>query len=318
MTQLTSLTLEAVNLTKRYGTFTALDNLNLRLEGAKCVGFLGPNGAGKTTTLKIFTDLIHHTSGRALINGVDVHTNKKKALASVAALVETPEIYPALTPKEALMMVAEQRGVPKGIRNKKIEVAIHEVRMDDWADKRIGKFSKGMKQRINIASTLLNDPEIIILDEPTTGLDPRGMAEVRDIVKNLKKERRLIFMSSHLLPEVTEICDEVAMIDRGKLLVYDTIQDITQRISGGEGVAEIGFINAIGDDGIMSAVQSIQGVTSVEKLDIRNIRIKFTGDKEAQARIFSELGALKIGAISLRASSSALEDVYLNLIKETL
>lgn len=313
-----SLTLEAVSLTKRYGSFTALDGLNLKLEGAKCVGFLGPNGAGKTTTLKIFTDLIHRTSGKALINGIDVHANKKKALSSVATLVETPEIYPSLTPKEALMMVAEQRGVPREIRTKKIEEAIHEVRMDDWINKRVGKFSKGMKQRIAIASTLVNDPEIILLDEPTTGLDPRGMAEVRDIVKNLKKEKRLIFMSSHLLPEVTDVCDEVAMIDHGKLLVYDTIQDVTGKISGGEGVAEIGFAGSIGDDGIIRSVQNIHGITSVEKMDVRNLRVRFTGGQDAQAKIFSELGSLGIGAISLRASSSALEDVYLNLIKETL
>ena len=315
---MTTPTIEAINLTKVYGSFTALSNLNLKIEGAKCVGFLGPNGAGKTTTLKIFTDLIRRSGGQALINGVDVHENKKKALAAVATLVETPEIYPSLTPKEALMMIAEQRGVPADIRKKKIEEALHEVRMEEWADKRVGKFSKGMKQRIDVASTLLNDPEIILLDEPTTGLDPRGMSEVRDIVKNLKKRKRLIFMSSHLLPEVMDVCDEVAMIDHGKLLVYDTIQNITGKISGGEGVVEIGFVGSIGDDGIVKAVESVQGITSVEKLDVRNLHVKFTGGPDAQARIFSELGSLKIGVNSLRASSSALEDVYLDLIKETL
>lgn len=311
-------TIEAVELTKSYGSFTALSKLNLKLEGAKCVGFLGPNGAGKTTTLKIFTDLIRKSSGEALINGIDVHTNKKKALASTASLIETPEIYPSLTPREALTMIAEMRGVPHEIRKKKVEESIHEVRMEEWMDKRVGKFSKGMKQRIAIASTLLNDPEIIILDEPTTGLDPRGMSEVRDIVKGLKSKERLIFMSSHLLPEVMDVCDEVAMIDHGKLLVYDTIQGVTGQISGGEGVVEIGFTNSIGDNGIMKAVEHIPGVTSVEKMDVRNLRARFNGGPEVQARIFSELGAMKIGVLSLRASSSALEDAYLNLIKETL
>src|SRR3989442_11717278 len=130
--------IEAESLSKHYGSFTALSKLDLKIEGSKCVGFLGPNGAGKTTTLKIFTDLINATQGEALINGVNVHKNKKAALASCSALIETPEIYPSLTPKEALMMIAETRGVPREERNKKIEDAISEVRMEEWANKRVG------------------------------------------------------------------------------------------------------------------------------------------------------------------------------------
>jgi ABC-2 type transport system ATP-binding protein len=309
-------TLEAINLTKKYSSFKALDNLNLKIEGAKCVGFLGPNGAGKTTTLKLFTDLIHPSSGQALIDGFDVHTNKKRALASVAALIETPEIYPSLTPREALRMIAEQRGVPTSIREKKIVEALHEVHMEEWSDKRVGKFSKGMKQRISIASTLLNDPEIILLDEPTSGLDPRGMNEVREIVKNLKKRKRLIFMSSHLLPEVMEVCDEVALIDHGKLLTYDTISNLTAKNLGGS-VVEIGFVNSIGNNHVIKTIESVQGIISVDRIDDRNVRLTITGGADVQARIFSDLGALKIGINSFKASTTALEDVYLSLVKET-
>jgi ABC-2 type transport system ATP-binding protein len=310
--------IEAIKLTKEYDSFTALDNLNLRIEGPKCVGFLGPNGAGKTTTLKIFTDLIHRTSGRALINGIDVHTDKKKALAAVAALVETPEIYPSLTPREALMIIAKHRGVPSEIMNKKIEEALHEVHMEDWENKKVGNFSKGMKQRINIASTVLNDPELIILDEPTSGLDPRGMSEVREMVKNLKKRKRLIFMSSHLLSEVMDVCDEAALIDHGKLLVYDSIQNLTSRFSGGGSVLEVGFASARINNEVLETIRKMHGVTSVETLDDRNLRLKFDGNAETQAEIFSHLGALKIGINSFKTSSSALEDVYLNLIKVTV
>lgn len=310
--------IEAVKLTKEYDSFTALDNLNLRIEGAKCVGFLGPNGAGKTTTLKIFTDLIHRSSGKALINGIDVHSEKKRALATVAALVETPEIYPSLTPRDALMVIAKHRGVPSEIRNKKIEEAIHEVHMEDWSNSKVGKFSKGMKQRINIASVLLSDPEIILLDEPTSGLDPRGMSEVREMVKDLKKRKRLIFMSSHLLSEVMDVCDDAALIDHGKLLVYDTIQNLTGRFSGGGSVLEVGFASPCTDDEVVGKIQKIPGVASVEILDDRNLRLRFSGDAETQADLLSELGALRIGVNSLKASSSALEDVYLNLIKENV
>jgi ABC-2 type transport system ATP-binding protein len=310
--------IEAINLTKQYDSFTALDNLNLRIEGAKCVGFLGPNGAGKTTTLKIFTDLIHRSSGKALINGADVHSDKKKALAAVAALVETPEIYPSLTPREALMIIAKHRGVPLEIRNKKIEDALHEVHMDDWEDKKVGRFSRGMKQRVNIASTLLSDPEILLLDEPTSGLDPRGMSEVREMVKNLKKRKRLVFMSSHLLSEVMDVCDEAALIDHGKLLVYDTIQNLTSRFSGGGSALEVGFASPRIDNEVIEAIRKIRGVASVEMVDDRNLRLRFVGSAETQAEILSELVALGLGVNSFKASSSALEDVYLNLIKENV
>jgi len=161
--------IETSNLSKNYGSFVAVSNLNLKIEGAKCVGFLGPNGAGKTTALKMFTDLIRPSSGEALINGVNVHKQKKKALESVGTLIEMPEIYPALTPREALTMIAEIRGVPKAERKRRVEDAVSEVRMDEWIDKRVGKFSKGMKQRICVASAILSDPSVVLLDEPTTG-----------------------------------------------------------------------------------------------------------------------------------------------------
>ena len=309
--------LEAVNLSKNYGSFPALSNLSLKLEGAKCVGFLGPNGAGKTTTLKVFTDLIRPTSGEALINGVNVQKEKKKALQSVAALIETPEIYASLTPREALGMIAEIRGVPKAEQSKRIEESIHEVNMDEWIDKRLGKFSKGMKQRIDIASTLISDPTILLLDEPTNGLDPRGMSEVRDIIKSLKGKNRLIFMSSHILSEVSEVCDEVAMIDHGKLLVYDTIANVTAKFSGGENIVEVG-LNRPADASLVANISKIRGVTAVERKNEAEIQIRFTGGVNAQESILIDLVGMNIGVISYKQAASALEDVYLTLIKDTV
>ena len=317
---MSSPSIEAVNLSKRYGSFSALSNLNLKIEGSKCVGFLGPNGAGKTTTLKLFTDMIRASEGKALINGIPVHENKKKALASVGSLIESPEIYPALTPREALSMVAEIRGMPRSERKKKIEEVVSEVKMEEWLDKKVGKFSKGMKQRINISAALLSEPEILLLDEPSTGLDPRGMSEVREIVKSLKHKNRLIFMSSHLLNEVSEICDEVAMIDHGKLLVYDKLNNVVSRFSGdgGEIIIDVGLSRAIDDLILSRNISSMAGVVSAEKLDMKSLRIKFSGSLENQEKLLSDLVALKIGLVSFHPSSSALEDTYLNLIKETL
>jgi ABC-2 type transport system ATP-binding protein len=315
---LTNPSLEAVNLSKVYGSFTALSNLNLKIEGAKCVGFLGPNGAGKTTTLKIFTDLIRASSGEALINGTNVHTHKKAALATVATVIETPEIYPSLTPREALAMIADLRGVPHAERKKRIEEVTAEVGMSEWLDKRVGKFSKGMKQRICIASALLSDPAIVLLDEPTTGLDPRGMSEVRDIVKSLKKKDRLIFMSSHILSEVEDVCDEVAMIDHGKLLVYDTLNNVTAKFSGGANIIEVGLLRPIDSATVQNNIARIPGVVSAEKKDDTNLLIKSAEGLEVQENILSGLVGLNIGVISYRSASSALEESYLNLIKDTL
>jgi len=295
-----------------------VSDLNLRIEGSKCVGFLGPNGAGKTTTLKMFTDLIRPSSGEALINGVNVHTDKKKALASVGALIETPEIYPSLTPREALMMIAEIRGVPNAERSKRIEEAVSEVRMEEWMDKRVGKFSKGMKQRICIASALLSDPTILLLDEPTNGLDPRGMSEVRDIVKSLKRKERLIFMSSHILSEVSEVCDEVAMIDHGKLIVYDTISNVSAKVSGGENIVEVGLQRAIDSELVTKKIATLANVVTAEMKDDKTLRINFSGGLDVQERVLSDLVRMNIGVISYRPASSELEDAYLKLITSTL
>jgi len=306
--------LEAVKMTKKFGSFTAVNDLNLKIEGTKCVGFLGPNGAGKTTTMKMFTGLIRATSGNALINGVDVEHDKKAALASCATLIETPEMYPSLTPKEALTMLCEIRGVPKAERNKRIDDALAQVKMQEWEKKKVGSFSKGMKQRVNVASTLLSDPEVIILDEPSTGLDPRGMSEVREIVRSLGN--RLVFMSSHLLAEVQEVCQEVALIDHGKLLVYDTIENVTSRFAGSMGVVQIGFARAL-DLQVGTAISKIEGVTSFSRLNDKRVMVKFDPKVLTQEKLFETIANMKAGAQSLEASAG-LEDAYLSLVKETL
>ncbi len=310
--------IEAINLTKEYGSFCALSDLNLKIEGTKCVGFLGPNGAGKTTALKMFTDLIKPTKGQALINGVNVHTHKKEALECVGTLIETPEIYSSLTPREALTMIAEIRGIPHVERKKRVEDVTAELRMEEWIDKRIGKFSKGMKQRICIASALLSDPQVILLDEPTTGLDPRGMSEVRDIIKGLKGKNRLIFMSSHILSEVSDVCDEVAMINHGKLIVYDTLPHVTAKFSGGNNVVEIGLARPVDPQIVSQTIAVLPDVVNAEKIDDKDLKISFKGGLAVQERLLNDIVKLNIGVVSYKAASSELEDVYLKLITATL
>jgi ABC-2 type transport system ATP-binding protein len=266
----------------------------------------------------MFTDLIRPSKGEAMINGVNVHTQKKKALASVGTLIETPEIYPSLTPREALTMIAEIRGVPREERKKQVEEVVAEVRMEEWIDKRVGKFSKGMKQRICIASSLLNDPTIVLLDEPTTGLDPRGMSEVRDIIKSLKGKNRLIFMSSHILSEVSDVCDEVAMINHGKLIVYDTLPNVTAKFSGGNNVVEVGLGRPVDSKIVAKAIAAFPNVVNAVKIDDRRLQISFNGGLEEQERLLTDIVKLNIGVVSYKAASSELEEVYLKLIIATL
>jgi ABC-2 type transport system ATP-binding protein len=305
---------QTVGLTKRFGNFTALDTLDLKLEGAKCVGFLGPNGAGKTTTLKMLTDMIFPTAGECFINGISVQRERRIALADAGTLIESPEIYPSLTPRQALEMISDLRGAPKQDRDARIREVLEEVKMSDWADKRVGRFSKGMKQRINVAAAILHDPDVVILDEPATGLDPRGMAEVRDIVRGLKKRNRLVFMSSHILQEVTDVCDEVALIDRGKLLFYDTLANVTSRFSDGHPTVEVGLSRPLAGDGALQDVAALSGVSSCVLLEPRRLRLKFAGGPDAQERLLAELVALKIGVISLSEPAGQLEDIYLKQI----
>jgi len=215
-------------------------------------------------------------------------------------------------------MIAEIRGVPKAERKRRVEEAVSEVRMGEWIDKRVGKFSKGMKQRICVASAILSDPSIVLLDEPTTGLDPRGMSEVRDIIKSLKNKKRLIFMSSHLLSEVSDVCDEVAIIDHGKLIVYDTLSNVTAKVSGGENVVEIGLRNTVDVELVNKIAAKLPYIVKAKKSDVTAFRIEFSGGLDIQERILADLVKMKIGIVSYKPSSSALEGAYLSLVKSTL
>jgi ABC-2 type transport system ATP-binding protein len=307
-------TIEVRDLTKTFGKFTALNSLNLKLEGAKCVGFLGPNGAGKTTALKMLTDMIFPTKGECFLDGVSVQKDRKRALEVCGVLIESPEIYPSLTPYQALQMVADMRDLSEAEQRIRIPAALDEVKMGEWAHKKVGKFSKGMKQRINIASTLVHDPEILLLDEPATGLDPRGMAEVRDIVRGLKKRNRLIFMSSHILPEVTDVCDEVALIDKGHLLFYDTLANVTSRFSRAQATVDASFGRPVSDAELSAKVEPLPTIARVERLDPRRLRLYLKGGLTEESQTLKALALLDLDLVAFQESKSALEEVYLDQI----
>jgi len=306
--------IEIISLTKTFGPIRAVDNLTLNVPRGITVGFLGPNGAGKTTTIKILTNLISATSGKALLNGVDVTTDPKRALANVGAVVETPEFYPYLNPLETLSYLGRLRGMSSG----KIAVRSHEVlgdvKLDEWKTTRVGKFSKGMKQRLAIGQALLSEPEILILDEPTSGLDPRGMVEVREIIRGLKKKRLTIFMSSHLLGEVQETCDRAALIDKGKLLVYDSIQNLKNLTK----VTKIEVVTvADASDSLLGSVRSIKNVRSVDRINARTFIITFEGSESERADLLRAVQATGASVSGFASVGLPLEMMYMDLIKES-
>jgi ABC-2 type transport system ATP-binding protein len=215
-------------LTRYYNGFLALDNLSLRVKWNEDVALLGPNGAGKTTALKILCGLIRPSKGTAYLAGINVMEERERAISQVGAILETPEFYPFLTPNETLRYLGRLRGMSERELDDRIMEVLKLIRLEDWVNVKIEKFSRGMKQRLALAQALLHDPPILILDEPSLGLDPRGMVEIRNILKEARK-KKTVFFASHLLTEVEQICKKVAIIDRGKLRAYDDIARLKKK-----------------------------------------------------------------------------------------
>ena len=216
------------NLSKYYGKFLAVNSLSLRVPENENVGLLGPNGAGKSTTLKILCGLLRASSGTVYIDGISVAERPEQALSRMGAIVETPEFYSFLTPEETLSYLGRLRGMRGNEMKQRIKEVIQLVRLDEWSAVRIEKFSRGMKQRLALAQTLLHDPPVLILDEPALGLDPRGVVEFRELIEELGKNKT-VFFASHQLVEVAQICNQVAIIDHGKLLAYDSIAELENK-----------------------------------------------------------------------------------------
>ncbi len=306
--------IELDKLTKNFGPIKAVDNLTLSVDDGLTVGFLGPNGAGKTTSIKILTDLLSATSGRVLLQGINVLTDPKRALKNVGAVVETPEFYPYLTPIETLAYLGRIRGMHSKDIAERTDVVLKEVKLDQWTNTRIGKFSKGMKQRLAIAQALLHEPDILILDEPTSGLDPRGMVEVREIIKELKRERYTIFMSSHLLGEVQEVCDKAALIDHGKLLVYDSLD----RLSKLSKITRL-EIMALGEikDSVLSDLRGLPRVREVVRATPSAFVVTIEDGAEERAALLERVMKMGVRVTGFTTVGLPLESLYMDLVKES-
>jgi ABC-2 type transport system ATP-binding protein len=300
------------NLIKTYkGGFKAVDSLSLQVSRRSFVGFLGPNGAGKTTTIKIMTNMLTASGGHVYINGTDATSDPKRALADVGAVVETPEFYPFLTPVETLEYLGKLRGMRQEDIRKRTKDVLELVKMEENKDKRIGQFSKGMKQRIAIAQAVLHEPSIVILDEPTSGLDPRGMYEVREVLNDLKKADYTIFMSSHLLNEVQEVCTDIALIDRGQLRRVGKVSDLIKEARAKK--MEVKVSREL-DQSLFPRIASMNGVKNFQLQNSMNFSVDIEGGDAEQAQLLLDLQSLGLRIVSFKESGVALESLYMSLI----
>lgn len=306
--------IEIQGLTKYFGTIKAVDDLTLSVPEGTTVGFLGPNGAGKTTTIKILTNLISATRGKAYLHGVDVIKHPKEALGHVGAVVETPEFYPFLTPAETLAYLGRIRGMHSSEIKSRTNELLQLVKLDQWRSTRIGKFSKGMKQRLAIAQAILHEPDILILDEPTSGLDPRGMVEVRELIRTLKKEHYTIFMSSHLLGEVQEVCDSAALIDKGKLLVYDSIDNLKGLTKVSK--IEVSVLDAASDR-LLEAVRGLRNVRAVDRVSENIFVVTLEGLLNERAELLTHIQRAGARVSGFSPVGLPLEMMYMDLVKES-
>ncbi len=310
---MSSAQIEIVNLRKEYKDFVAVNDLTLSVKKNSFTGLLGPNGAGKSTTLKILTHLINATSGNAYINGIDVTSNPKDALEGIGTVVETPEFYSYLTPTQTFQYIGSIFGMRKETISAETSEILADMSMSEWADKKIGTFSKGMKQRIALGLALLNEPTAIILDEPTSGLDPRGMAEMRKILKDIRAKKDLtILTSSHMLHEVSDMCDRIAMINHGTLVKEGDLNELL-----GSNNARMITVKTVGgfDDVMISKLSALSNVSNVMTSG-NVIKLSFKGDDEDQYQLLSEMSSLGMKVFSFN-EEDALETIYLNMIKES-
>jgi len=308
--------IEVQHLTKRYGRVTAVDDVSFKVERGEILGFLGPNGAGKTTTMRVLTGYMPATAGRALVAGFDVFDQPLEAKRRTGYLPETPPLYPEMTVREYLTFVSQIKGVPAGERKGRVDGAMERTRVTDMAERHCGKLSKGYRQRVGLAQALLHNPDVLILDEPTAGLDPKQIIETRELIKALAGDHTII-LSTHILPEVSQTCQRVVIINRGKVVAADTPANLTRRLSGEETLFV--QVDAAGE-AAQPLLEGIPGVTRVTLGEQHDSVASYEVESEAGRDIRRELARAVVeagwGLLELWPLSLSLEDVFLQLTTE--
>jgi ABC-2 type transport system ATP-binding protein len=301
------------NLTKRYAAKTAIDGVSFQVEKGEILGFLGPNGAGKTTTMRMITGYMPVSGGTIKVDGYDVADQPLEVRRRIGYLPENPPLYMDMKVLGYLQFVAKLKGVTSSALSDEVHRVMETVNITDVKDRVIAKLSKGYKQRVGIAQALLNDPPVLILDEPTIGLDPKQIHEVRDLVKGLAGNHTVV-LSTHILPEVEQTCHRVIIIDHGKIVAVDTPQNLRAQI---QGTARI-FVEVDGPaPDVLSAVKALPGVAGVQLASENGMRNRFQIDSVSGQDIRVELARTVVnkgwGLLELHSESMSLEDIFIKL-----
>ena len=309
--------IEINHLVKKYGSHVAVDDLSLTVEPGKIYGFLGPNGAGKSTTMNIITGYLAATSGEVKINGFDVLKQPEEAKKCVGYLPELPPLYMDMTVKEYLDFVAELKKIEKSLRAGYVKEAMKITKTEEVSGRLIRNLSKGYRQRVGFAQAVLGYPEILILDEPTVGLDPKQIIEIRELIKELGKKHTII-LSSHILSEISAVCDHVFIISHGKLVASDSTENLLERMTGAQ---EIELLVKAEEDTAETAIREIAQVERCEKTESKEdgaVQLLVTAKKDADVReaIYHTCVEHHMPILEMKAASKSLEDVFLELTSQ--
>jgi len=310
--------IEVQHLTKRYGPFTAVDDVSFRVEKGEILGFLGPNGAGKTTTMRVLTGYMPATEGKAVVAGYDVFENPIEAKRHTGYLPETPPLYPEMTVREYLTFVAKLKlnGAPAAERTERVNTAMRKTHVNDMANRACGKLSKGYRQRVGLAQALIHDPDVLILDEPTAGLDPKQIIETRDLIRSLAGNHTIV-LSTHILPEVAQTCQRVVIINKGRVVAVDSPENLTQQLKG----AATLYVQI--DGGGASAGDALGAIAGVRQVVVADQHGALTGyeiDAEPNRDVRRDVARLVVergwGLLELRPTRMSLEEIFLQLTTE--
>ena len=310
--------IEVQHLTKRYGPFTAVDDVSFKAERGEILGFLGPNGAGKTTTMRILTGYMPPSDGKALVAGYDVLEQPIEAKRRTGYLPETPPLYPDMTVRDYLEFCARIKGVSRAQRKSRVDTVMGRTRVADMANRHCGKLSKGYRQRVGLAQALLHNPDVLILDEPTAGLDPKQIIETRQLIKELGGDHTVI-LSTHILPEVSQTCNRVVIINKGRVVAVDSPENLTSRLRGSETMyLQVDGLGADASD----ALQRVPGVRSVRISDTRGSIHGYEVESETGRDVRRELASTVVthgwGLLELRPMRMSLEEIFLHLTTEDI
>jgi len=301
------MSIEVKNLTKIYGEQKAVDNVTFTVNKGEIVGFLGPNGAGKSTTMKIITGYLQPDEGEAIVSGIAVKEQPLKAKATIGYLPEANPLYYDQYVREYLDFIADVHQVPAKTKKERIEGVIQTVGLSLESNKKIGQLSKGYKQRVGLAAALIHDPEVLILDEPTTGLDPNQIVEIREVIKNLGQNKTVLF-SSHILQEVEAICDRVIIINRGKMVANDKLSNLRQQVTSNN------LLRVTFKEPLEAAwLERLSSVQTASKISTNEWELVCTNPKDAQRQVMELALQENLNIISLQSGGQSLEDVFRSL-----